>query len=615
MAVTQSGAAKAPESREIAEVRRVPRVVRGFQPCIEPASVAGFFLFYLIRVNPALVFQEQSPPMLLTWGFFAEFLQHPGGAASWAASFLTHMLRFPLTGSVVVSLIVWAIVRVLSTILTALAHDRRAGMCALALVPVLLYAHAYYDYSLVHDLDLLIAALGLFAWMRAGTKPTARLLLLAAIMACAYLAAGQAVAFLALGIVTVCIAGRRRAADAIMVLGATAILPALAILVYQYNIGAAYMQFWHGRPDIIPLLQLTDDRWQVLALVVTNMALLTCAALWPRLAAAAERRLRGRRLPMYVPSSALFILIVLAGFLAADNKRAGLMADRHAERGEWSAIMQGAGPTAMPDPLTYFQIHNALAHSGLLLERMFAFPQPVGAASEGLLFARVPGSRALLAVQTAELMFDMGDLARAQQYGHEAIGVRGLTPRNLRLLARVYAAKGDSCTAAKVRGLLALAPFPSAFLRSVRRKESPPVRPVRTEFITQSLFGDLPIMLAEEPDNRLVFDYLMAYGLLTKQIAPMLATMPAFVTAGYDHMPRYLQEALALAAGASDAGAALRSQKLPLDSLTISRFNSFGAILNQSKGREHARKALAAKYADTYWYYYLYSQESPAHDR
>jgi hypothetical protein len=514
-----------------------------------------------------------------------------------------------------VTLIVWAIVRVLSTILAALAHDRRAGKCAFALAPVLLYAHAYYDYSLVHDLDLLVAALGLLAWIRTGSGRMARLLLLAAIMASAYLAAGQAVVFLALGIVTICIAGRRRAADAIMVLGATAILPALAILVYQYNIGAAYMQFWHGRPDIIPLLQLTDDRWQVLALVVTNMALLTCAALWPRLAAAAERRLRGRRLPMYVPSSALFILVLLAGFLASDNKRAGLMADWHAERGEWPAIMQGTSPATMPDPLTYFQIHNALAHCGLLLERMFAFPQPVGTASEGLLFARIPGSRAPLAVQTAELMFDMGDLARAQQYGHEAIGVRGLTPRNLRLLARTYAAKGDVRTAAKFRGLLALVPFPSAYLQSVRRKEIPPVRPLRTEFITQSLFGDLPHILAEEPDNRLVFDYLMAYGLLTKQIAPMLATMPGFTTAGYDHMPRYLQEALALAAGAFDAGAALRTGKLPLDSLTISRFNSFGAILNQSGGRERARKALAAAYGDTYWYYYLYSRERPAHGR
>jgi len=48
-----------------------------------------------------------------------------------------------------------------------------------------------------------------------------------------------------------------------------------------------------------------------------------------------------------------------------------------------AAIVHMAGPVTMPDPLTYFQIRGALAHSGLLLERMFAFPQPVGAGSAG----------------------------------------------------------------------------------------------------------------------------------------------------------------------------------------------------------------------------------------
>ena len=134
------------------------------------------------------------------------------------------------------------------------------------------------------------------------------------------------------------------------------------------------------------------------------------------------------------------------------------------------------------------------------------------------------------------------------------------------------------------------------------------------DYITQIALPeqDLVALLQRNPKNKMAFEYLMAYGLLTKKIGMLVKNIDLFRQLDYPEMPRHLQEALVYylsVRGKTDVDL----QNYPISKATSENFKKLEKILTENRGKdkEVVRQRLAATHKDTYWYYLLFSVSQP----
>ena len=112
------------------------------------------------------------------------------------------------------------------------------------------------------------------------------------------------------------------------------------------------------------------------------------------------------------------------------------------------------------------------------------------------------------------------------------------------------------------------------------------------------------ILLETQPENRIAFDYLVAWCPLGKRLDDLCTDVGRYRKAGYAAIPTHCQEALLLLA--RRGGAATDLWELEYDKATAARVERFFQDLSRYRAHKNMLDRLEARYGDTYMFYYFF---------
>ena len=123
------------------------------------------------------------------------------------------------------------------------------------------------------------------------------------------------------------------------------------------------------------------------------------------------------------------------------------------------------------------------------------------------------------------------------------------------------------------------------------------------KFNDDRFFTDL---LKKNPSNRIAFEYMMAYYLLTRQTDKIAANIHQLDDFGYEKIPRYYEEALVIYAGPKGERGILSERWKPGPN-AMKRAIAFDKI--ESRFADQPKKAMSAllkDFGNSYYYYYMF---------
>lgn len=288
-----------------------------------------------------------------------------------------------------------------------------------------------------------------------------------------------------------------------------------------------------------------------------------------------------------------------------------LKVDYLAWHGRWPEVLQ----LAARNPMSSFVACAAAQadyHTGRLTSRLPALTSPAD-----LLLSN---DKSLSNWKKCDLYFDLGYVNMALHYLTESVEFYGERPVLLQRLALINLALGNLNTAKVYLGTLARAPFHASWARGyLERLAVDPTLPgdaevsrlrrlmVRTDSVVAlSPEEELLMLLGANGQNRMAFEYLMTYYLLSKNLPGFVKNLPRLRDFPDLKLGPAWEEAILLAAGLSRQPIELPDRSIGDDARQrvaslIKRVQEYGKNLDQ------ARTNLSAEYGHTYTYYWFLS--------
>ncbi|MBN1392773.1 MAG: hypothetical protein JW947_08235 [Sedimentisphaerales bacterium] len=269
------------------------------------------------------------------------------------------------------------------------------------------------------------------------------------------------------------------------------------------------------------------------------------------------------------------------------------------------------------DKLINHAVNRALYHTGRLTQDMFVYGQSPG----GLMLSGDTKYPSTYRWRLFDTFIDLGHMNLAESTLILSMDEYGERPLFLKRLALINMVKGNIGAARVYLGALSRTLFDSDWARSYLEKiESDPnlstdeqIQQMRSimpeidrdfESLGEGVFLDL---LDKNKGNRMAFEYLAAYYLLTGQLDEFAGIMGRLNDFNYIGIPRVYEEAILLYR--------FSGKKVELGGRVISResqerFNHFCTVyLGQYGGDEKAAFGkLASDYGDSFLFYSLYGR-------
>lgn len=534
-------------------------------------------LFWAFPYRCALSYQEQYQLFLFTPSYFTERISVPGGLADYVAEFITQFYYVYALGTILLALVFFCLQRLTWVLM------RRSGVSPswylLSFIPaVALWALMGNENVL---LSFAIALLGMEELMlhyiivrdhsRGWTAPAVYLLIAIPV---GYWLVGPVV--IGLSLILMSDSQIQSNVSATNIKSAQAQSPAeekahrkplvtplgwtlLSVLYFvsivwlcgrflQYPYyklfgGINYFRY----PGVIPVMQ-----WVVVAL----FALLPLIASYlPRLEDKKAMR----------AEIAQLVVIVLAAVpllrFSFDRATYELIDyDYLVRTHQWQRIIEKAGKHQASSPMSVSCVNLALAMQGQLCDRLFEFYQN---GAEGLFptFTRDMTSP----LPTAEVFYQLGMVNDAERYtfeAQEAIPNYRKSGRLTRRIAQCEIVNGNYAVAAKYLRMLEHSLFYRQWAKSQERflyndaavKADPEygrLRDIRIKrhdylFSDQEMNQMLGLLLVDNKkyDNRMAYEYLIAYELLQRDLGRFMRYYPLGRFVQFDHIPYAIQQVL-----------------------------------------------------------------------
>ncbi len=604
-----------------------------------------FLLFYLgvwLVLDPRLIhhclgiYLPYRPFAFDTrWDFFCRHLPHPGGLVEYLVRLLTTCYTVGWAGALIITL------AALGAGLSAAWLSRRAGWrgatvpCYAAALMVLML-HRDYSHPL-HLMLALLASLGAFAlYVRwAPSSAGRRALLLPLLLAAVYqIAAAGSLLFPVLVAVDELLL-RKQKGVAAMAVACGLVVPGVLGTLQGLSVPEAYAEFLTATPDVSPQWwPLTLALYLLFPALLGGVSLLQ--ALRKRRASRAGRDDRQERASSSRRKSIRFhleepwaqwagMLLCLCGVgavlwvLSSAFIRTVVEIDYFSQREQWASALKAAErlPVGSYNVRCSRNILLALYHTGRLGDEMFQYALNVN----GDLFYTPERHLDLGSYyHESRLLFELGQVNRAEKCAYEALESCGPHPATLQQLALINAVKGRTETAKVFLHALAFQPPHGAAARSLLRRldqaprleDSPQIRQTLANAITRdhivpyrNVEEFLQASLDANPRNRMAFDLLMAFYLSSRGSDRVAANLPRLRQFGYTSVPRHYQEAWIVAAGLADNPPPIPGMEL--DPQVVRQAKEFLRIMAEfGRTPEGAVKAWEAGLSDSYFFYVTY---------
>jgi hypothetical protein len=314
--------------------------------------------------------------------------------------------------------------------------------------------------------------------------------------------------------------------------------------------------------------------------------------------------------------AALAAVCFLTAFYSFDGKAKQKSRTIYLDRQEkWTEVVEHIRQLPIEDYSLFYNhfLNKALYFSGRLGDEMFLFPQQT---ESFLLNAKV--AEGLREIAGCHTFLRLGEVNLAEKKAHEIMESTGEHPQILKLLALINIVKDQPETArmylkalrkkliygSQAKNLLAKldAPLQNTnpeveYLRSVMLKTDSHLPDNKVTMLLLELLSD-------NPSNRMAFEYLMGYYLITGKLEEFANNISRLKDLNFIRIPAHYAEGILT--HQSITGKKINMHGLSIAPEIVEKFKVFEKDHDSYKDKQTAAKALIARFGHCYYYYYTF---------
>lgn len=559
----------------------------------------GYYAFHI-------TYQEQFQLFLFTSGYWTDKCLHPGGICEYAAEFLTQFFHNQWAGAIILTCVLLCVQALTYKLMPA---TRRKDWLYLSYLPAILsWCFLCDENNMLAGIIALVTTLAIALIPHSIQNAPLRwgcIILLTPFVY--WIAGGIHWLFAVLTLIQELLLWKPykkavRIAGSLLFLCIAFLCPYITSFYLQYPVirlmtGIGYYRY----PTGIPLNG-------ILACASVCLALLLSICLPP----IKEKR---KRIAKGMQIAALGILGWLGIYYACDWQKEKVMSyDHYAYTRQWDKIIRMAEKETPSTPLEVVCLNLALGKTGQLGERMFQFYQN---GTGGLLPDFIRDFNSPLIVN--EVYYHLGMINTSQRFTFEAMEAIPSFQKSARCyqrLAETNIINGDYAVAEKYLKALQHTLFYKewandalSYLHDEKKINAHPEWGRLRSYLYKEdfLFDEsqkdiiLGILLNSNPNNRMAFEYLLAYELLNKDINAFLRYYPLGKDMGYTQIPRSYQEALSYVW--TQQHSSFKGMPWSISPAVQQEITEFARAYVHNPSNESFFKQ---RFEHTYWYYLLF---------
>lgn len=616
------------------------------------AVLFGGYL-YLV-VDTRLIFEARDSLFLWDFRYFTDFLGQPGWLLRWFDALWVQWCHDGGGAAIVIAALAWLLMFSTSGAMDALAGSKVRGTW---IIPGISLFYLYDNHSM-RTFALVGAAvnmLALWGWscIRAE-RPVLRIAVFCICSVTLYYLTGNAFCCFAICCLIYALARQRawRLTLALAMIGVGAkwavevMLPHLGLRTWNFQVPATEANLLNVKTIMF------YGYFPLCALFAICLHLRKVSAFLERLKGSSTRNKTVKQKTGKMESSnktgavisrndgvqwfcKTFILLAMAFafgvFFLDKNRKALLEIDYCADNQQWADLLNNARKLKVYTQYVNHDVNLALYHTGRLPNEMFTFWQHYSILLDQ---EQVRGDSVGRVSKPCDLLFELGRVNEAEHTALELLE-NYPTGRTLKRLALIKIIKNDPEAARLFLQVLCKDLVWGRWAEdSLRRlnsgadfSEDEAIRQIRKRMLTQddlsqvcTITGNGPIMnyygiladlLKQNPENKMAFEYLMAFYLLDGNLQAVVDLLPYGDRFHYPSLPVSYEEAVLLYASGHPNELRVESSGLHFRNYKISaasgeKFKHLHSILKQSGGSlKNAAPVISRDLKNSYFEYYL----------
>lgn len=306
----------------------------------------------------------------------------------------------------------------------------------------------------------------------------------------------------------------------------------------------------------------------------------------------------------------IYISILCIGFYSVaglwvlfkfHNPRARLMlnVDKNLKKANWETILELTKKYKGKNQLVCYLNNLALFHTGRMSEDLFKYPQEFGVNS---LYFVWDGTSKM--VEYGDLVFaNLGYYNEATRWAFESMVIYGETAPVLKKLIDYNLCNNKPLVAQRFINILKESLFYSEQAHFYEKNLSSGRQVVMHNDETQNIFAnflnisnDLLYLCDTDPENKMAFEYLMAYYLLSNKVIDFVNNLWRIKIFDYKQLPKPYEEALFLFKVMYQDE--FNSLNIHISEYSQNQFREYSKLYSDKNYEE-----LKRSFQDTYWYY------------
>lgn len=582
---------------------------------------AGVFIFFAFFYNHHLHFEEETQLFMFTGDFFRTKIALPGGFSGYIGGFLTQFYFWSLAGPIIIAILLFGIQQLTLRILNSINNN--PSFFPLSFLPslngFLILCDEFYPLSGIIGIILALLA----AWLYTGIrKRKIRFICGIIFIISVYWLAGGSYLML-LGIILVfemlkAFKARQKQAEEEdagfqmvklwQLLVYIIVAAGVPLLVRQYLIlqplGLSYIsEFYYDMrtviPKAIPVFFALPAILMVLAFFLPVKRKVYRIAIFAQIAILICASYFGQR--QWANFSAEQIMTY--DYLVRENR--------------WNDVVKFAEKKPPRNNLSLAMLNLSLAKTNKLGDRLFMYEQN-GFNGLFLSFAK----EYVAPMMGSEILYQLGLVNASQEYSFESTETTpnlAKSVRAIKRLAETNLINAQYEVADKYLKILGKTLFYRKWAAETRKYlynedkiNNHPVwgekrkHMIKTDFFftVKNMEPVLNMMMRENPENNMAFQYLMALYLLNKDLKNFMSSLPLMNALRYSKIPVAYEEAIMYVIGLATSNP-LANTEYRISNETKLRMQAYADIYTT---RRDAQALLARRYGSTFWYYLHYKQ-------
>jgi hypothetical protein len=308
----------------------------------------------------------------------------------------------------------------------------------------------------------------------------------------------------------------------------------------------------------------------------------------------------------------LSLSFILIRFVYDKKAEILLRIDHYVQNGDWNKAVEYSFKYPGSNLLVLYYGNMALYKTGQMGNKMFNLPQ-AGAHGLWLEWKR----NEVAPFFGGELYYQLGYISEAYRWAFEAMIARGENPRSLKRMVLTSIISGDTAIARHYINILNETLFYKKWAQHYQKLMANPESlfndkeimekrhfEIHTDFLADYNSNDIGLrqLLNDHPDNRMAFEYYMAWLLLNKDLDAFASNIYRIKDLGYSYIPVHFEEAIL--AYISHTKKNIVPEGYEISRETLNRLSGFVKIFNSSgNDRRRVAQSLSRNYGGTYWFY------------